>query len=108
MKRKLCALFCGLTMILAMVGCSTTTTIVDENYIERQAYGRFVVLSEQEYRTSRSFPHRQYITYDKDTKIMYIIDERGSYGFTITPFYVMDMNDEPVIGVYNGDLEDAE
>ena len=105
MKKKICVLLCGLALILGIVGCGKT--VVDETGVAHEAFGRFVVISEENYWDNDGNAHSQYITYDKDTKIMYIVDT-GIYKFSITPFYVMNENNEPVIGVYNGDLEDAE
>lgn len=105
MKRKLCALFCGLLMMCSIVGCGKTA--IDANGIEHPVFGRFITLNEEEYYDNTGNHHYQYIAYDKDTKIMYIIDSR-SYGISISPFYVMNSENEPVIGIYNGDLEDAE
>lgn len=105
MKRKLYALFIGLLMMCSIVGCGETA--IDANGIEHPLFGRFITLNEEEYYDKAGNYHRQYIAYDKDTKIMYIIDNPG-YGISISPFYVMNSENEPVIGVYNGDLEDVE
>ena len=105
MKKKMCALLCGLILILGVAGCGKT--VVNEAGVECEAFGRFVIISEENYWDNSGNSHSQYITYDKDTKIMYIIDTRLN-SFSITPFYVMNEDNEPVIGVYNGDLEDAE
>ena len=102
MKKKICILFVGVFLIFS--GCGKTS--IDENGIEHPVFGRFITLSEEEYDDAAGYCHYQYIAYDKDTKIMYMID-MFSHGISISPFYVMNSEHEPVIGVYNGDLEDV-
>lgn len=105
MKKKICVLLIGVFLMFSAFGCGKTA--IDENGIEHPVFGRFITLNEEEYYDKSGKHHLQYIAYDKDTKIMYIIDSR-SYGISISPFYVMNSENEPVIGVYNGDLEDIE
>lgn len=105
MKRKICAVLCGLVILSNLTGCGETT--IDANGIEHSVFGRFITINETKYYDSSGNSHIQYIAYDKDTKIMYIIEHRMK-STTISPFYVMNSENEPVIGVYNGDLEDVE
>lgn len=105
MKKKIYVLLVGVFLMFSAFGCGKTA--IDENGIEHPVFGRFITLSEEKYCDNAGNYHCQYIAYDKDTKIMYIIDSR-SYGISISPFYVMNSENEPVIGVYNGDLEDVE
>lgn len=105
MKKKKYILLCVLIIAFNLVGCKKVT-VVDDNGIEHITFGRFVTLNEEHYYTYEH--HRQYIVYDKNTKIMYIIDRTNNGAFSISPFYVMNSKNEPVIGIYNGDLEDVE
>lgn len=43
------------------------------------------------------------ICYDKDTMIIYIYQRTYRGNYVYTPYYVRDMNDNAVIGIYNGD-----
>lgn len=53
----------------------------------------------------------QYLVYDNDTMILYLanLENNGAHGtiinYSLCPYYVMNENDEPVVGVYNGDEE---
>ena len=105
MKKKICILLCSLT--LALSGCCHGETVIDKNGIEHPKMGKFISLSEEKYRDCYGYCHLQMIVYDKDTKIMYVIESLGD-GFGISPYYVMNSNNEPIIGVYNDDLEDIE
>lgn len=107
MKRKIYSLLCGLIIVFSLTGCRKNTVAIDSNGIKHPTFGRFITLSEEEYHDLHGNWHQQFIAYDKDTKIMYIIDI-GNYKLSISPFYVMNNENEPVIGVYNGDLEDVE
>lgn len=47
------------------------------------------------------------LCYDKDTKIIYVYSMSGSFNglatYSYSPYYVMDTNNNPIIGMYNGD-----
>lgn len=47
------------------------------------------------------------LCYDKDTKIIYVYSVSGSFNgfatYSYSPYYVMDTNNNPTIGIYNGD-----
>ena len=47
------------------------------------------------------------LCYDKDTKIIYVYSMSGSFNslatYSYSPYYVMDTNNNPTIGIYNGD-----
>ena len=107
MKRKIYSLLCGLIIVFNLTGCRKNTVAIDSNGIEHPTFGRFITLSDEKYYDLYGYWHQQFIAYDKDTKIMYII-ENNQNKFSISPFYVMNNENEPVIGVYNGDLEDVE
>ena len=108
MKKKIYVLLIAVFLVFSASSCEKTT--IDENEVEHPVFGRFITLSEEKYYDDvgamRKY-HYQYIAYDKDTKIMYVID-RGGPEISISPFYVMNSKNEPVIGVYDGDLEDIE
>lgn len=105
MKKKICILLIGMFLMFSAFGCGKT--VVDENGIEHPIFGRFITLNKEKYTSYDGSIRNQFIVYDKDTKIMYIIDN-CRHGFSISPFYVMNSENEPVIGVYNGDLENVE
>ena len=107
MKKKIVTLLCSLIIMFNLTGCSKNTVAIDSNGIEHPTFGRFITLSEEGYYDLNETWHQQFIAYDKDTKIMYII-ENNQNKFSISPFYVMNNENEPVIGVFNGDLEDVE
>ena len=77
-------------------------------YVEK--YGRFIPIEEgDQYYDNFGRKHYQTLVYDKDTKIIYIYDlstSPYSGGVTISPFYCMNSNDEPVIAVF--DMEEVE
>lgn len=107
MKKKIYALLCGLYIVFNLTACGDKVVIVDEKGTviqECDLYGRFIEIEEIVYYDEFGNHHCQSICYDKDTKIMYIIDNRG-YGTSLSPFYVMNTNNEPVIGVYTEAME---
>lgn len=81
------------SMLLMLSSCDEI--VIDENGVERQVLGRFIEVEHFNYKGSS-----QYLTYDKDTKIMYII-EHTTTGDAISPYYVLDENSNAVIGIYN-------
>lgn len=104
MKKKIYALLCGLYIVFNLTACGDKVVIVDEKGTiiqECDLYGRFIEIEEIEYRDEFGNLHCQSICYDKDTKIMYIIDNRCG----LSPFYVMNTENEPVIGVYTEAME---
>lgn len=107
MKKKIVALLISIGIVCNLTGCGETIAITNEDGVvtEYNLYGRFVELDRVEYYDTLGNHHYQSICYDKDTKIMYVIDNR-SYGVSISPFYVMNTENEPVIGVYTEAMED--
>jgi len=100
MKKKIAALL-GITLLsFNLFGCGKT--IVTEDGVERYTYGRFIELESNTFVDRSATGHIQNLVYDKDTKIIYIYDI-GASGVAISPYYVMDTNNDPVIAVYNGD-----
>ena len=107
MKKKIYALLCGLCIVFSLTACGDKVVIVDEKGTvirECDLYGRFVEIEEIKYHDKFGNLHYQSICYDKDTKIMYIIDNRSD-GTSLSPFYVMNTENEPVIGVYTEAME---
>lgn len=53
------------------------------------------------------FDNKSGLCYDKDTKIIYMYSSNPTYTYPNTvsysPYYVMDTNNNPTIGIYNGD-----
>lgn len=107
MKRKICALLCGLCIGLASYSGYVTTVSACETKVNLKNYGRFIELEETKYFDRYGDYHYQSICYDKDTKIIYII-EKCNNGIAISPFYVMNSENEPVIGVYTEAMEITE
>ena len=100
MKKKIAALL-GITLLsFNLFGCGKTITT--EDGVERHVYGRFIELDCNSFRDEVNNRHFQHLVYDKDTKIIYIY-ETCSGDYSISPYYVMDANNNPVIAVYNGD-----
>ena len=108
MKKKIYAVLCGLCIAFSLTACEDEIMIVDDqgNIKECDLYGRFVEIEEIDYYDEFGNYYHHRIWYDKDTKIMYII-ETGD-GNSISPFYVMNTENEPVIGVYTEAMEITE
>ena len=107
MKKKIYALLCGLCIVFSLTACGDKVVIVDEKGTviqECDLYGRFIEIEEIDYYDELGKHHYESICYDRDTKIMYIIDN-GGYGTGLSPFYVMNTENEPVIGVYTEAME---
>ena len=102
MRKKICILLCGLTMVFS-TGCEVIVHN-DELETEEVSYGRLITITEEFYYDDFGNRHWQYITYDKDTKIMYLIDQKN-YGISVSPYYILNSNNEPVIGIYNSEME---
>lgn len=103
MKKKIAALL-GITLLsFNLFGCGKTITT--EDGVERHVYGRFIELDCNSFDDEAGSGHLQHLVYDKDTKIIYIYETCGGVygGVSISPYYVMDANNNPVIAVYNGD-----
>ena len=53
------------------------------------------------------FDNKSGLCYDKDTKIIYMYSSNPTRDYSNTvsysPYYVMDINNNPTIGTYNGD-----
>ena len=108
MKKKIVALLSAIGIMLSLTACGDTVMAnVDGVMTECNLYGRFIELDQIDYYDTHGNRHYQSICYDKDTKIMYIIDNRA-YGVSISPFYVMNTENEPVIGVYTEAMEELE
>ena len=103
MKKKIAALL-GITLLsFNLFGCGKTITT--EDGVERHVYGRSIELDCNSFDDEAGTGHLQHLVYDKDTKIIYIYETCGGIygGVSISPYYVMDTNNNPVIAVYNGD-----
>lgn len=103
MKKKIAALLGIILLSFNLFGCGKTITT--EDGVERHVYGRFIELDCNSFDDEVGIEHRQHLVYDKDTKIIYIYETYGGIygGVSISPYYVMDTNNNPVIAVYNGD-----
>ena len=103
MKKKIAALLVITLLSFNLFGCGKTITT--EDGVERHIYGRFIELDCNSFRDEATTRHFQHLVYDKDTKIIYIYEIcGGNYGgVSISPYYVMDANNNPVIAIYNGD-----
>lgn len=98
MKTKLIIFTAVLALTLGLTGCS------NEQYVDMQGNsydiigGRFVVLDECEDHGGIGNYNTTYITYDKNTKVMYYILD-GYYRTGLCPMYDTNGN----IMVYGGD-----
>lgn len=100
MKKKIVALLGIILLSFNLFGCGKT--VITEDGVERNTYGRFIELESNAFTDRNGTGHIQNLVYDKDTKIIYIYDI-GAGGVAISPYYVMDTNNNPIIAVYNGD-----
>ena len=95
MKRKFVLAVLLTAMALSFVGCGSLKEDVKDGTSKFEGY---TIL---EKRTSE-----QYLVYDNDTMIMYLLNKTYSSTttpYSLCPYYVMNENNEPVVGVYNGD-----
>ena len=106
MKKKIIAILCGLCIGLIACGGKEIATVNAFGKINLEGYGRFIELEEIQYFDKYGNYHYQSICYDKDTKIMWVIENAGQGGIGISPFYVMNADNEPVIGVYTEAMEE--
>lgn len=106
MKKKIVALLISIGIVCSLTGCGDTIAITDEDGVvtEHNLYGRFIELEQIDYMDAFGINHYQIICYDKDTKVMYIMDSH-SYGISLSPFYIINEENEPVIGVYTEGME---
>lgn len=105
MKRKIVCLIIAAVASLSFVGCSKqyeNPAPSDNEAASAEVgdrIGRFVILEDEgKYIDEFCTIHHQYLAYDKDTYIVYVYDI--SSGVSISPYYCMDINNEPVISVY--------
>lgn len=98
MKKKIILGALILAMLLVFVGCGTKDTKVKGN---TNKFDGYTILEDK----NESFSLKEYLVYDNDTYIMYTFCETYGGVYVKCPYYVMNENNEPIIGVYNGDEE---
>lgn len=88
------------TIILAaaimLCGCGKTVTWQDGS--KHHLLGRFIEINNQEYTDMDSNRHRQCLIYDKDTKVIYVM-ELGRRSQSISPYYINN-NGHAEIAIY--------
>jgi hypothetical protein len=102
MKKLASLLMVIMLSVCFLCGCNNTT-----NKEKEQAHEiRFLNLSSQMVWLEK-FDGNSGLCYDKDTKIIYIYSSNRTYSYSNTvsysPYYVMDVNNNPIIAIYNGD-----
>ena len=103
MKKKIIIGVLVMTMFLSFTGCGNNTS---ESTGEK--VGNISVDTFKNYTVLEQRDNREYLVYDNDTCVLYILtlQHTGSlnYNYSLCPYYVMNENNEPVVGVYNGDI----
>ena len=95
---KIIALAAVLILSLLLL-CSCGDTITDENGVEHNIFAhKFISFEEVKYKSPYSSNSIMYLVYDKDTKIVYVI-QYGNYYSSMSPYYVI-VNGEPTLAIY--------
>lgn len=100
MKKKIILGMLILIMLFILVGCGE----IKADKGNTTKFEGYTVLD----RMGTSFCLDEYLVYDNDTHIMYTFCRTYNGWFVKCPYYVMNGDNEPVIGVYNGDEEWSE
>lgn len=102
MKKKIIIGVLIMAMFLSFTGCGNNAS---ESTSEK--VGNISVDTFENYTVLEQRDDKEYLVYDNDTYVLYILTFQytGSlnYNYSLCPYYVMDGNNEPVVGVYNGD-----
>ena len=87
MKKIYLGLMLTLLCLFIFSGCSRTEEEVQNNLSSQ------MVLLEQ-------YDGNSGLCYDKDTKIIYLYNRSYSCYYSYSVYYVMDANNNPIVGVY--------
>ena len=90
--KKILAILFTMGMCFSLCACNS-------NSADTKINSQFIQLQEWDSATG--------LCYDKDTKIIYIYSSNENYWaekrYSYSPYYIIDTNNEPAIGVYNED-----
>lgn len=104
MKKKILISILAITMLLLCTGCGNNKS---EKINTSEKIGGIFADTFKNYTVLEQRDNREYLVYDNDTCVLYILtlQHTGSlnYNYSLCPYYVMNENNEPVVGVYNGD-----
>ena len=109
MKDFLIAICLILGLLTAWIGVTLSVfrdfghnNIKTAEEINVDSFGRFKILEEQgRYEDEWSNSHIQYLVYDEATYIIYVYDITSEgQGVSISPYYCMNVDNEPEIAVY--------
>ena len=79
-------------LAFSFTGCGDE--VINDNGENVQSFGQFV-----EIKSSGNYAFRQYFVYDKNTKIVYVLQAARNFS-GITPYYILDENGKPEIAIY--------
>ena len=77
----------SILIIVALILCGCGKTITGEDGKDHYLLGRFIEINMLKYDDMDGNKHTQCLAYDKDTKVMYIL-EYGLYSSAISPYYI--------------------
>lgn len=112
MKKKLIGILLAATIIIGCTGCSSTSYITNDSTDENVGgqLGNFIILEDTgHYNDEWGTCHHQYLVYDKVTYVIYIYDIENAYyrsGVSISPYYCLNGDNEPVVAVYYDGMEE--
>lgn len=105
MKKLASLLMVIMLFICFLCGCSNITNEEKEQTREAREI-KYLDLSSQMIWLEK-FDGYSGLCYDKDTKIIYMYSSNLAYNsaniVSYSPYYVMDVNNNPIIAIYNGD-----
>ncbi len=91
--KKILSVILLFVCILTFAGCGNEKT---DGKIQKKLSSQMILLEQYDYHTG--------LCYDKDTKIIYMYDTDytyyGNYVTSYSVYYVMDTNNNPIVGVY--------
>lgn len=98
-------------LVLGCTGCgkSYATKTAAEKNVGRQL-GNFIIFEDTGYYNDEwGTRHHQYLVYDKVTYVIYIYEIENAYyrsGVSISPYYCLNDDNEPVVAVYCDGIEE--
>ena len=97
-KTKTILLVTILLTLTLLTGCGEK--VVDNNGETKRKFGSFIEISHQEYYDNKSNYNKEYIVYDKDTKLVYYY-VTGSQRLSITPYNIVLEDGTIAQAIYN-------
>lgn len=102
--KKVIVFLTALTLMFSVAGCGKEV-VVNEYGEETPVYGDLIEISHRDYDITR----RESLVYDKNTKVMYWyfynIYNIWDGCVSVSPYYIVDKNGKPEIGVYKKNYE---